>query len=161
MQPFQFKKTLIRHLKKYLHSIMLKLTKHCDVQNFYSEILNFCLFFAKKSQFSGPACFLWRHNYVTPWPIVLILVCMNREGSYLPIDTKINFIKCSVRKIYGGLQHPPWLDVLQKIAWLDEGCSVVKKIIIFECWLELVKHMFSWKIMFISSPTVVPRSQGP
>ena len=31
-----------------------------DIQNFYSEILNFlnfCLFFAKKSQFSGPTCF--------------------------------------------------------------------------------------------------------
>ena len=39
------------------------------------------------------------HNYVTPWPIVLILVCMNREGPYLPIDTKTNFIGGSVRKI--------------------------------------------------------------
>ena len=28
-----------------------------DIQNFYSEILNFRLFFEKKSQFSGPACF--------------------------------------------------------------------------------------------------------
>ena len=52
---------------------MLKLTEHVgitifllykqktqwnsDIQNFYSEILNFRLFFTKKSQFSGPACF--------------------------------------------------------------------------------------------------------
>ena len=52
---------------------MLKLTEHVgitifvlnkqktwwnsDIQNFYSEILNFRLFFRKKSQFSGPACF--------------------------------------------------------------------------------------------------------
>ena len=28
-----------------------------DIQNFYSEIVNFRLFFATKSQFSGPACF--------------------------------------------------------------------------------------------------------
>ena len=31
-----------------------------DIQNFYSEILNFLnfrLFFAKKSQLSGPACY--------------------------------------------------------------------------------------------------------
>ena len=28
-----------------------------DIQNFYSEIVNFRLFFAIKSQFSGPACF--------------------------------------------------------------------------------------------------------
>ena len=28
-----------------------------DIQNFYSKIVNFRLFFEKKSQFSGPACF--------------------------------------------------------------------------------------------------------
>ena len=43
--------------------------------------------------------FLWRHNYVTPWPIALILVCMSREGPYLPIDTKINFIGVRFGKI--------------------------------------------------------------
>ena len=56
---------------------MLKLTEHVeitifllykqktrwnfDIQNFYSEILNilnFRLFFRKKSKFSGPACFM-------------------------------------------------------------------------------------------------------
>ena len=53
--------------------MMLKLTEHVeitifllynkkprwnsDIQHFYSEILNFRLFFATKSQFSGPACF--------------------------------------------------------------------------------------------------------
>ena len=62
---------------------------------------------------------LWRHNYVAPWPIVLILVCMDREGPYLPIDTKINFIG-GLENI-GGCNNPPWLDVLQKMAWLDEG----------------------------------------
>ena len=93
---------------------MLKLTEHVeitifllykqktgwnsDIQNFYSEILNFRLFFRKKkkSQFSGPACFY--DVFITPWPIVLILVCMNREDPYLPFDTKINFIGGSVRK---------------------------------------------------------------
>ena len=28
-----------------------------DIQNFYSEIVNFRLFLATTSQFSGPACF--------------------------------------------------------------------------------------------------------
>ena len=52
---------------------MLKLTEHVeitifllykqkprwnsDTQNFYIEIFNFCLFFRKKSQFSGLSCF--------------------------------------------------------------------------------------------------------
>ena len=74
------------------------------------------------------AMFLWRHNYVTPWPIVLILVCMNREGPYLPIDTKINFIGGSVRKIQGGgLQQLPWLDVLQKIVLRPLSLHVSEK----------------------------------
>ena len=85
---------------------MLKLTEHVgiiifllykqktrwnsNIQNFYSEILN-------ENFRSG--MFLWRHNYVTPWPIVLILVCIIREGQYLPIDTKIHFLGGSVWKI--------------------------------------------------------------
>ena len=118
---------------------MLKLTEHVgiiisllykqktrwnsDIQNFYSEILNFRLYFTQNIAIFGSGMFLWRHNYVTPWPIVLILVCMSREGPYLPIDTKINFIGGSVWKIQGGVATTPLppLDVLQKIAWLDEG----------------------------------------
>ena len=65
-------------------------------------ILNVRLFFAKKIAIFGSGMFLWRHNYVTPWPIVLILVCMNREDPYLPVGTKINSIGGLVRKIYGG-----------------------------------------------------------
>ena len=65
--------------------------------------------------------FLWRHNYGTPRLIVLILVCMNRKGPYLPIDTKINFIGVQFGKSREGVAPSAWLDVLQKIAWLDEG----------------------------------------
>ena len=69
-----FRKQKIRHFEKYLHTMMLKLTEHVgitifllykqktrwnsDIQNFYSEILNFRLFYAKNrnlAQFSGPA----------------------------------------------------------------------------------------------------------
>ena len=62
-----FKKTLIRHFEKYLHTMMLKLTEHVviiifllykqktrwnsDIQNFYSEILNFRLFYPKNRNF--------------------------------------------------------------------------------------------------------------
>ena len=53
-----------------------------------------------------------------PWPIVLIVVCMDRGDKYLSIDTKTKFIEGSIAN------PPPRLDVLQKIAWLawlDEG----------------------------------------
>ena len=61
---------------------------YSDIQNFYSEILNFLnfrLFFAKNHNFQA------RH--------VFILICMDREGPYLPIDTKIKFVGSSVLKI--------------------------------------------------------------
>ena len=73
-----------------------------DNQNFYSVNFEFSPILRKKSQFSSifrSGMSLWRHNYVTPFPIVLILVCMDREGPYLPIDTKINFMGGSVWKI--------------------------------------------------------------
>ncbi len=47
---------------------------------------------------------------------------MVRGGQYLSIDTKTKFIETLVAKIQGGVATtPPWLDVLQKIRWLDEG----------------------------------------
>ena len=108
---FSFKKTLIRHFEKYLHTMMVKLTKHVgitifllykqktrwnsDIQNFYSEIF---AFFTQNIAIFRSGIVLWRHNYITPKPIVLILVCISREGPYLPIDTKINFIGGSVWK---------------------------------------------------------------
>ena len=39
-----------------VHSFVCQLD-YSDIQNFYSEIVNFRLFLATKSQFSGPACF--------------------------------------------------------------------------------------------------------
>ena len=81
-----------------------------DIQNSYSEILNFFEFspiFRKKIAIFRSGMFLWRHNYVTPWPIVLILVCMNKEYPYLPIDTKINFHRGFGSENLGkGLQQP-------------------------------------------------------
>ena len=98
---FSFKKTLIRHFEKYLHTMILKLTEHVGITTFLlyiciskkpGEILIFRTFIAKfwifayfsqKIAIFRYGIFLWRHNYVTPWLIVLILVCMNREGPYL------------------------------------------------------------------------------
>ena len=112
------RKQKIRHFEKYLHTMMLKLTEHVEItisllymQKKNGEILIFRTFivkfsifayFRQKSQFSSifrSGMSLWRHNYVTPWLIVLILVRMDREGPYLSIDTKINFIGGSVWKI--------------------------------------------------------------
>ena len=54
---------------------------------------------------------------------------MNREGPYLPIDTKINFIEGSVRKIKGGgCNNPTWLDVLpkkKKNSLVRRGLSII------------------------------------
>ena len=119
---------------------MLKLTEHVGITIFLlykqklGEILKFRTFIVKFWIFAyftqniaifRSGMFLWRHNYVTPWPIVLILVCMTREGQYLLIDTKINLIGGRFGKSRDGVATtsppPPPLDVLQKIAWLDEG----------------------------------------
>ena len=46
---------------------------------------------------------------------------MDKGDQYLSTDTKSKFIGDSLAEIYGGdCNIPPWLDVLQKIAWLDE-----------------------------------------
>ena len=80
---------LIEHIR--ITILLLYKQKPGEILIFRTFIAKFCIFayFTQISQFSGPACFLWRHNYVMPWPIVLILVCMSRNGPYLPIDTKI------------------------------------------------------------------------
>ena len=88
-----------------------------------SEILIFKTFIAKFWMFAyflqkitifRSSMFLWCHNYVTPWPIVLILVCMSREGPYLPIDTKINFIG-------GSVQQPPLVRRVTKKSLVRRG----------------------------------------
>ena len=84
MQPFQFLDILIHHFekKKYLHTMMLKLTEHVgitifllykqktrynsDIQNFCSEIWNFRLFFAKKKKKKKKSrTFQVRHVFMT------------------------------------------------------------------------------------------------
>ena len=103
--------------------MMLKLTEHVGITIFLlykqkkkkkkkknGEILKFRTFIAQfwvfwifayvpqKIAIFRSGMFSWHHNYLTPWPIVLILVYMDRGDPYLPIDTKsISFQ--SVRKI--------------------------------------------------------------
>ena len=88
--------------------MMLKLTEHVGITIYLlykqksGEILIFRSFIAKfwifwifayfsqkRIAIFRSGMFLWRHNNVTHWPIVLILVCMDKEGPYLSIDTKI------------------------------------------------------------------------
>lgn len=65
--------------------------------------------------------FLWRHNYITPSPNLIILVCLDREGPYLPTDTKNQVHRgFSSDNLGTGLQQPHWLDVLQTIVWLGQ-----------------------------------------
>ena len=45
---------------------------------------------------------------------------MHRIDQYLSVDTKTKFIGFDYENL-GNNPPPPWLDVLQKIAWLDEG----------------------------------------
>ena len=66
---------------------------------------------------------------MTPWPILLILVCMDRGDKYLSIDNKTKFLGGLVAKNLGrGLQQPPLVGhVTKKIAWLDEGSRVKRE----------------------------------
>ena len=98
-------------------------------------------YFLQKITIFRSGLFLWRHNYVTPWPIVLILVCMNREGQYLPIDTKINLIEGSVRKNLGrGLQLPPLVRRVTKNSLVRRGLNVLKGKV------ETPSYLFSQKM---------------
>ena len=90
---------------------MLKLTEHVgntifvlykektrwnsDIQNFYSEILNFRLFLAKNRNFQVPHVSM-PSKLRNASADCTHLVCMNKEDPYLPIDIKINFIEGSV-----------------------------------------------------------------
>ena len=50
---------------------------------------------------------------------------MDREGPYLPIDTKINFIEGSVWKIYGGgCNNPPLVRRVTKNGLVRQGLNV-------------------------------------
>ena len=75
-------------------------------RTFIAKVWIFAFFYQKTAIFRS-CMFLWRHNYVTPRPIVLILVCMDREGPYLPIDTKINFIGVRFGKSREGVVTAP------------------------------------------------------
>ena len=111
---FSFKKTVVAFLKNicilWCWNLQNRLElpfpfciskKPGEILIFRTFIAKFWIFanFTQKIAIFRSGMFLWRHNYVTPWPIVLILVCMNKEGPYLHTDTKINFIGGSVRKI--------------------------------------------------------------
>ena len=81
---------------------------------------HFHLFFGKIPIFSF-ALDILRHNFVTSWPILVIEVSTVRRHPYLSIDIKTKFIKSLVAKIQGSCNNSRWLDVLQKLRWLDEG----------------------------------------
>ncbi len=91
----------------------LKNRSNFNVQNRFGKILNF----SRKIPISGFARNIWRHNFVTPWPILVIKVSMVWRDRYLAIDIKIKFIEALIAKIQGGWNpQSPWLDV----RWLDE-----------------------------------------
>ena len=83
----------VRGVGTRVNSPFWKISAYYDAKTYttcWNTIFLFSFFFA---------CFWWRRNYVTPRPILLILVCMDRGDPYLPIDTKICFIGGSVRKV--------------------------------------------------------------
>ena len=100
---FQFFDILSRHFETHLHTMKRKLTEHAlisiffmhrqkiwwnsNIQTFDSKILKIRPSFKKKRncRFRDD---LWRNIYVTPWPILLILVWMDRRDQYLSIKTK-------------------------------------------------------------------------
>ena len=85
---------------------------------------------------------LCRHNYVTPLPIVIILVCINRKDHniyygckqvhFMKVDIMINgfsltlvfrrhFVFCNTSPILMRQQPPPSVDVLQKCRLKNKG----------------------------------------
>ena len=85
---------------------------YSDIQTFLWWNLEFRQVFTKIANFQ--VCHvLWRHNYVTPWLIVLILVCIDKRDQLLFIDTKAKFIGVGYENL--GVRR------VTKIAWLDEG----------------------------------------
>ena len=117
-----------------------------EILIFRTFVAKFCIFaFPKKIAIFRSGMFLWRHNYVTPWPIVLILVCMNRDGPYLPIDTKINFIGVRFGKSREGMQQPPLVRRVTKN-------SLVRRGLIKECWVVL-----RWELM---EESLIPDALG-
>ncbi len=126
-----------RHFEKYMHGMELKLTGCVGIVIFLLQtkkqtnpVIFLCSeLFWQNSEFSPICCEkipifdfardIERHNFVTPWPILVIEVSMVRRDQHLSIDTKAKIMKTMVAKIQGALQ--PRLDVLHKIRWLNEG----------------------------------------
>ena len=75
------------------------------------------------SWFSRGRMSLWRHRHRRLGLLVLYLVSIFRGDSKLNIGTKLSIIRGSILKISGEVDTPPPppLDVLQKMAQLDEG----------------------------------------
>ncbi len=78
-----------------------------DVQNFFGKSWIFTYFFPKIAIFSF-ARDIWRHNFVTRWPSLLIEVSMVRRDQYQ------QSIHTNQVHSYFGCEIHPWLDVLQK-----------------------------------------------
>ena len=105
--------------------------------------------FRKISQFSCLA-FLWRHNYVTPWLTVLILVCMYREGPYLPIDTKINFIGVRFEKSREGVVTLPLVRSGTKNSLVRRGLMDMKMAVFWDAAnnvIGLLWHSSIWNFL--------------
>ncbi len=81
---------------------------------FFGKILNFHLFFPKIPIFSFERD-VWRHNLVTPGPILLAEVSMVRRDQYLSTDATEKKVHSGFGcENSGGCNNPRLLDVLQK-----------------------------------------------
>ena len=68
----------------------------------------------KKVLQSAPVSYtLWRHSYVTPRLIFMILICMNKADPNLYYGTNQHYFE-GVEITGRGSNHTPSLDVLQK-----------------------------------------------
>ena len=152
---------------------MLKLTEHVGITTsfsiskkpgkfWYSElfIAKFWIFayFTQNITIFRSGMLLWRHNHVTPWPIVLILVCMSREGPYLPIDTKINFIGKS-REVVATTPPPPLVTGVTKNSLVRRGISKTPGQIQISRPFFREKNqfwpIFRWKLTFSGRPCFI------
>ena len=84
--------------------IIILLHIQLTILRFVSEKLIFAHFhvYFQCIQISNGALTLWRDSNVIWSSVVLILVSMDRGGSYLYTGSKYRGIRCSIQKIQGG-----------------------------------------------------------
>ena len=98
----------------------------CDILIFQTFIATFWMFtyFSRKIANFQFCLVFWRHNYAMPWPIVPLLVWMDREDQDLSIDFKNQVHRGFIGGNLGrDLQNPPLVRRVTKNRFVRRGLT--------------------------------------